>query len=269
MARFEPESYLKYRIAYPSSVFEGLRPWVGSIDGTRGIRAVDLGAGTGFSAWSMIRALPVSSLILVEPDPSMLEVARATLADLPVDVEYRVGSAENVAEFANSSSVASVDLVLAASSWHWMDPALALGAIDRMLRPGGAVFIVEYQFPKLETAPAVNEWVRREFNLKWRTEDQRPRGSLLELTDPVRKSTSFSQRGSVRMEHSQDLTLDEFAGVIRSQSRYLAFESRIPQSGREEERLRMMDQLSKEWGSRGVIPGSYSLEGYWFVKRWG
>jgi ubiquinone/menaquinone biosynthesis C-methylase UbiE len=263
MARFEPESYSRYRIAYPSSVFEGLRSWIGSIDGTRGIRAVDLGAGTGFSARSMIRALPVSSVILVEPDPSMLEVARSTLADLPVDVEYRVGPAEAVGE------LASVDLVLAASSWHWMDPVSALGAIDRMLRPGGAVFILEYQFPKLETAPAVNEWVRREFNLKWRTEEQRPRGSLVELTEPVRQSCSFSQRGSIRVEHSQGFTLDEFAGVIRSQSRYLAFESRIPQSGREEERLRMMEQLRKEWGLREVIPGSYSLEGYWFVKRWG
>ena len=263
MSRFDPESYSRYRIHYPSTVFEGLRSWVGSMGRLDGICAVDLGAGTGFSASSLTRALPVSTLVLIEPDASMLGEAKRTLQGVEARVEYRVGSAECV------RGVSDVDLVLAASSWHWMDPGPTIESIHGMLRPGGVFFVLEYQFPKLESAPAVNEWVRREFNLKWRTEEQRPRGSLRELTEPVRKADSFSQRGALRVEHAQAFTLEDFVGVIRSQSRYLAHDARLSDSGRMEERVRMVDQLWKIWGKSEAISGSYSLEGYWFAKRWG
>ncbi len=263
MARFDPDSYVRYRITYPPAVFEGLRPWVGSIGGCEGIRAVDLGAGTGFSAWSLVQALPVSNLVLIEPDASMLEVAERTLSGSGTRVEYRVGSAESV------SGVSDVDLVLAASSWHWMDPERTLESIQRMLRPGGVFFVLEYQFPRLEGATALNEWVRREFNLKWRAEGQRPRGSLKELTEAIRSAVTFSQRGVLRVEHAQGFTPEEFAGVIRSQSRYLAYEARLPEAQRVEERARMVEQLRIFWGEKEVLSGSYSLEGYWFAKRWG
>ena len=138
-----------------------------------------------------------------------------------------------------------------------------------MLRPGGVFFVMEYQFPRLEGALDLNEWVRREFNLKWRTPDQRPRGSLFELTAPIRASEAFSQRGELRMGHVEPFTLEEFAGVIRSQSRYLAYESLMSEGLREQERVRIIEQLGKLWADRGDIRGSYSLEGYWFAKRWG
>jgi SAM-dependent methyltransferase len=236
---------------------------VGSVGRLDGISAVDLGAGTGFSASSLIRALPVSSLMLIEPDAAMLGEAGRTLQGCDVRVEYRVGSAESV------SGVTDVDLVLAASSWHWMDPNPTINSIHTMLRPGGVFFVVEYQFPRLENAPEINEWVRREFNLKWRAPDQRPRGSLKELTEPVRKADFFSQGGALRVEHAQEFTLEEFVGVIRSQSRYLAHEARLSDDQRREERVLMVDQLRQVWGNSEEILGSYSLEGYWFVKRWG
>jgi hypothetical protein len=36
-----------------------------------------------------------------------------------------------------------------------------------------------------------------------------------------------------------------------------------------EERVQMVDQLRAFWGEGAEISGSYSLEGYWFAKRWG
>jgi SAM-dependent methyltransferase len=231
--------------------------------GLDGIRAVDLGAGTGFSAASLIRALPVSSLVLVEPDAFMLGEAARSLEGEGARVEYRVSTGENVPD------VSGVDLVMAASSWHWMDPGPTLESIQRMLRPGGVFFVLEYQFPKLVGALELNEWVRREFNLKWRTPEQRPRGSLRELTEPVRRAESFSQRGAIRVEHVQGFTLEDFVGVIRSQSRYLAHEARLSGAQRAQERLRMVDQLRALWGEGELISGSYLLEGYWFAKRWG
>jgi SAM-dependent methyltransferase len=263
MARFDPESYVRYRISYPTSVFEGLRPWVGSIGGSSGIRVVDLGAGTGYSSLSLIRALPVSDVVLIEPDASMLDVAVQTLANLGVQVQCRIASGEDPV------GISGVDLVMAASSWHWMDPGRTLESIKEMLRPGGAFYVFEYQFPKLEGAVEINEWVRREFNLRWRAEGQRPRGSLWELTQPVRGHVSFSQRGALQVEHTQEFTLEEFAGVIRSQSRYLAYEAKLQESLRGLERERMVEGLRQFWGGRKSFPGSYSLEGYWFVKRWG
>jgi SAM-dependent methyltransferase len=101
---------------------------VGWILGGRPGTVVDLGAGTG--ALSRVLVDRADRVIAVEPDERM----RAVFADVVPGVEVVAGQAESI-----PLGDASVDAVVASSSWHWVDPPAALAEVARVLRPGGVL----------------------------------------------------------------------------------------------------------------------------------
>lgn len=91
----------------------------------------DLGAGTGKLTRALVdRGLAVRA---VDPSPEMLDQLRAAVPE----AEAVVGRAE-----ATGLPDAAVDLVVAAQSWHWVDPAPAVAEMARVLRPDGVLALV-------------------------------------------------------------------------------------------------------------------------------
>lgn len=92
---------------------------------------LDLGAGTG----KLTRALAgrVPTLHAVDPSPNML----AQLEKAVPEAITAVGTAEAI-----PLPDASVDAVLMAQAWHWVDPARAVPEIRRVLRPGGVLGLI-------------------------------------------------------------------------------------------------------------------------------
>ena len=88
--------------------------------------AVDVGAGTGLLTRALARRVP--HVVAVEPDDRMRAVLRARSPG----VEVLAGRGEAI-----PLPDASADGVFISSAWHWMDPALALAEITRVLRDGG------------------------------------------------------------------------------------------------------------------------------------
>ena len=92
---------------------------------------LDLGAGTGKLTTRLVeRGLEV---VAVDPIPDMLEVLRASLPE----TRALLGTAEEIPLEDNS-----VDAVLVAQAWHWVDPARAIPEVARVLRPGGRLGLV-------------------------------------------------------------------------------------------------------------------------------
>jgi SAM-dependent methyltransferase len=92
---------------------------------------LDLGAGTGKLTTRLVeRGLDV---VAVDPIPDMLEVLRASLPE----TRALLGTAEEIPLEDNS-----VDAVLVAQAWHWVDPERAIPEIVRVLRPGGRLGLV-------------------------------------------------------------------------------------------------------------------------------
>jgi SAM-dependent methyltransferase len=91
---------------------------------------LEIGAGTGILTRLLAERVP--HVVAVEPDDRM----RAHLPEAPA-IEVRAGWAE-----ALPAPDACVDVVIAASAWHWVDEERAVPEVARVLRPGGRLALV-------------------------------------------------------------------------------------------------------------------------------
>lgn len=121
----------------------------------RGLRVADVGTGTGILALEMARL--GLHVVAVDPSPRMLDAARAKLAEAGAEgVELRRGEASAL-PLANSE----VDAALAHMVLHYVpSPAEAIRDMARVVRPGGAVVVVD--FVRHE-----REWMRDELGVLW------------------------------------------------------------------------------------------------------
>lgn len=120
------DDYDASRPGYPEQVFERLlqgMPREGS--------ALEIGSGTGIATEPL--AERGIRLTCVEPGAQLLSRARTRLARFST-VSFLQSKFESAPLHG-----ASFDLVFAAQSFHWLDPASRLTKISRLLRPGGTL----------------------------------------------------------------------------------------------------------------------------------
>jgi SAM-dependent methyltransferase len=126
--------YDRYRPAPPPQALDWLIP----PDATA---VLDLAAGTGAVTRLLIGR--AARVVAVEPDERM----RAVLAARCPEAEVLEGRGEDI-----PLTDASVDAVVVASAWHWLDPERAVPEITRVLRPGGNLGVI---------------WVSRDSRVGW------------------------------------------------------------------------------------------------------
>ncbi|MET9020030.1 class I SAM-dependent methyltransferase [Actinopolymorpha sp. NPDC004070] len=118
------DAYERGRPPYPPEAVTWLVP-------EHATTVVDLGAGTG----KLTRALlaPGRTVIGVEPSAGMREQFSQVLPDVPV----LEGTGESI-----PLPDSSVDALVCAQAWHWVDPEVAVPEVARVLRPGGRLGLV-------------------------------------------------------------------------------------------------------------------------------
>lgn len=118
------DQYERSRPSYPLAGVDWL------LAGT-GPRVLELGAGTG----KMTRLLRDRSreVVAVEPSARM----RAVLMEAVPQVSVLAGAAENI-----PLPDKSVNVVVVAQAWHWVDASRAVGEIARVLTDGGRLGLV-------------------------------------------------------------------------------------------------------------------------------
>ena len=131
------ELYQEARPEYPQRLFDRLV----SVTGLQpGDRVLEVGAGPGKATLPLARrGLWITAL---EPGPALAARARRNLAGYPVEVvETRFE------DWAGESS--AYVAVIAATSWHWVDPEVRYLAAARALQPGGhlAIWSATHVFP--------------------------------------------------------------------------------------------------------------------------
>jgi ubiquinone/menaquinone biosynthesis C-methylase UbiE len=213
--KFEAGRYRAYRPLYPATIYAPLARRLE--ENPQGV-FLDLACGAGQSTLSFSSLGFAARGYSVDRDPAMIEEARKFLVGhTPVPIDLRVGSAEAI-----PIEDDAVDLVLIGSAIHWFPIARAKTEIERVLKPGGFLYVYEYQFPKCREDGGLNELIRRKFNTEWKAPNQTPRGTLAELLAPfTTDSTCWKEREESRPEWIETLSLEAFLGNLFSQSRYL------------------------------------------------
>lgn len=128
--------YAAHRQGFPDQLFDQLAalPVI-----RRGMRALDVGTGTGTVARSLaIRGLAVDAL-----DPSTELIAEA--AKLDSEAGVRVQYHEGVAEHSGFAD-ATFDVVFAGQCWHWFDGKRAAAEIHRILKTTGHMVICHFDW---------------------------------------------------------------------------------------------------------------------------
>jgi SAM-dependent methyltransferase len=119
-------AYDAARHGYPGALFDDLVALAGIGPGSR---VLELGCGSGQATVGF--AARGCAVLGVEPGAELVRLARQRFAAIPT-VAFAVGSFE-----AWPLEAQAFDLVAAAQSWHWIDPAIAFGKAAAALRPGG------------------------------------------------------------------------------------------------------------------------------------
>jgi len=124
----DPSRYQQARPDYPERVFEILEQRCGL---GPGCRVLEIGSGSGNATRRLLRAAP-GTLVAVEPDERFAPALRAIEAapDVAIDLRFEV--------FEDASfEPAAFDLVVAATSFHWIPENAGLAKVAGCLRPGG------------------------------------------------------------------------------------------------------------------------------------
>ena len=109
-----------------------------------GMTVADVGAGTGYFAVPMARAVgPGGRVWAVDFQAEMLELLRGNLAQagMPDNIELKMGTAA-----ATGLPGGACDVVLLANVWHELDDHEAVvREAGRVLKPGGCVAILDWR----------------------------------------------------------------------------------------------------------------------------
>jgi SAM-dependent methyltransferase len=139
----DAQRYDRARPAYPDALVARI------VAASPGPDVLDIGCGTGIAA-RQFRAAGCT-VLGIEPDERMADVARAH------------GLRVEVATFETwQSADRTFDAVVAAQSWHWVDPVAGAAKAAHVLRPGGrlAVFGHVYEPPAEVAEPFADAWRR-------------------------------------------------------------------------------------------------------------
>jgi SAM-dependent methyltransferase len=121
-----PELYDRMRPSYPDALFADL---VALTDLGARSAVLEVGCGTGQATRSL--AALGCSITAVEPGPALAALARRRLGAF-ADVEIETSTFERWDDRGRR-----FDVLVAASSWHWVDPAIGWRRANAVVRPGG------------------------------------------------------------------------------------------------------------------------------------
>ena len=121
-----PALYERVRPSYPDELFTDLVAVTG-VDATSSV--LEIGCGTGQATRPLAQL--GCHVTAIEPGVEMADLARQRMAELP-NVAIETATFERWDE-----QDRRFDLIVAASSWHWIDPSIGWARAHAILQPAG------------------------------------------------------------------------------------------------------------------------------------
>ena len=231
-----------YELARPDYPFEAVAWMLEHLPhGSR--RIADVGAGTGKLTRVLTKA-PDAEVVAIDPDAEMLAALRRSVPGVPTFS----GTAEHL-----PLPDASLDAVVLAQAWHWVDPVAGSAEVGRVVRAGGVLGLI------WNIRDERTDWVRRLTGIMHGSAaEQMLSGSGPEVAAP------FGPLTSQEWEWTRPMTRAQLHDLATSRS-YV-----ITASEAERTRIRReMDELFDELGVHGdaVIELPYVTRAYRAVRE--
>lgn len=151
------DDYARFRPGPPATFYDRLE----AIVRLSGAEVADVGAGTGLAAIEL--AQRGANVVAIDPAAAQLEQARRLAREAGVSLRTITASAEQT-----TLADDSVDLVIASQAWHWFDPVHAGREAYRILRPGGVLLTVSFDYlPTRSDAARRTEDLILKYNPTW------------------------------------------------------------------------------------------------------
>ena len=207
--------YDEVRPGYPAALFADIERLAGI---SRGARVLEIGAGTGKATVSFAeRGYLVTAL---EPGASLAVVARRNLSPFP-NVEVVESSFE-----AWPLEVSAFDLVAAATSFPWVDPAFRYTKTAQALRPGGCLAIFWHYhvaIPGEDTFFDVSQDLHNQYGYPRELVGSPPAASVVPTETP-QEALDSGLFEAVAVNHypwSERITSERYIKLLRTFSGYL------------------------------------------------
>ncbi len=205
--------YDRMRPTYPPALLDDLAE-LGSL--APGSKILEIGCGTGqLTVPLAARGYRVTA---VELGAGLAGVARQRLAEYP-DAEVVI------ADFDGWTAPESYDLVVAATSFHWLDPATRLARCRDALRPGGALAVISTEHVYGGTVPFFAD--AQDCYERW--DPATPPGLRLESADAIPSGCTelddsglFAPAAGRRYEWDARYSTAEYLDVLRTYSGHRA-----------------------------------------------
>ena len=210
--------YLRMRPGYPAQLFDDLARVTAL--GTRAM-VLEIGAGTGQATRGLLER--GWSVVALEPGPALAALARQALRGIG-DVDVVVSAFEQWEGHGQQ-----FDLVLAATSWHWLDARDAYRRTAEMLRDEGylAIIATDHVFPPegdelFRDVQAAYEQVDLTVGHRGSEPLEPPEAILPPHVEAMVSSGFFGPPTVHRYLWSRDYTADEYLALLSTYSNHIA-----------------------------------------------
>ncbi len=201
------DDYDRYRPTYPAALIDDLAALAPQT-------TLDVGCGTG-KATRLLAARGLDVLGL-ELDPRMADVARGH------GVMVEVGTFEDW-----DPGGRSFDLITAAQSWHWVDPARGVPKAAALLRSGGTLALFWNHMSYHDPAEAFFDEIYAAHAPELHAAAQRHRASAASydaFADPLRLGGHFSHVEQRAYTRTERYSTDDWVGMISTHSDHLTLD---------------------------------------------
>jgi SAM-dependent methyltransferase len=211
--------YDKARPGYPDEIFAAMLELAGCGPDSR---VLEIGCGTGKASVSL--APKAGVLVCLEPGPQLAAIARSNL-------RQHLNAAVIESTFESWRTVEPFDLIVAATSWHWVDPSVGFKKAWEDLKPYGHLALINngHAFPEdfdsffSEMQPCYDA-IRKEGEEKFPwpppPPDRVPDGS-----EKIRDSGLFEPVEGRRVVWPLTYTAEEYIDLISTYSQHLTMEA--------------------------------------------
>lgn len=201
--------YSRYRIPYPAALILAVAQRIGLEPGDG---VLDLGCGPGPLAIAFAQlGMRVTGL---DPEPEMLATAKSNAAEAGLDIDFRQGSSYDL-----GPGFGRFKLVTMGRSFHWMDRAATLTALDGLIEPGGAIGL--FHDRRISSSPDwrdLMEGIAEKFSPERSQNRHFRRSPDWAPHEEVLLQSRFSAVETIGRVLARDVTIDDLVGRAYSMS---------------------------------------------------